>query len=86
MKDFVRKLNINIKYNTKIGNIKQRDSRDGLFHVFDQHKNEYTCTRIIVATGIDKPNDLDDEGNTRSRYEGCSVYGNVLISRLAADY
>lgn len=56
LKDFATKFNINVKYNTTISNIGQRNEEDGQFHVNDQHNQEYTCTRIIIATGIAKPN------------------------------
>lgn len=55
MNDFVHKLKLNVKFNTTISNLGKRDPVDELFHVNDQHETKYTCTRVIVATGIAKP-------------------------------
>ncbi|XP_039267135.2 FAD-dependent oxidoreductase domain-containing protein 2-like [Styela clava] len=55
MNDFVQKLKLNVKFNTTIGNLGKKDPADDLFHVNDQHETEYTCKRVIVATGISKP-------------------------------
>lgn len=62
LNDYARKLRIKVQYNTTISNLSQRNSKDGLFHVNDQHDNEYKCKTVILATGIAVPNNVEFKG------------------------
>nr|XP_026693091.1 FAD-dependent oxidoreductase domain-containing protein 2-like [Ciona intestinalis] len=54
LNDYATKLNLKVQYNSTMHDILKR--KDGLFQMWDQHNNAYTCKYMIVATGIAKPN------------------------------
>jgi thioredoxin reductase len=49
--DFADAYSLRIKYDTRVTHI----TRNGHFHVADQHGNVYEAQRLIVATGVSKP-------------------------------
>nr|XP_002127179.2 FAD-dependent oxidoreductase domain-containing protein 2 [Ciona intestinalis] len=61
LNDYATKLNLKVQYNSTMHDILKR--KDGLFQMWDQHNNAYTCKYVIVATGIAKPNHIDFPGS-----------------------
>lgn len=58
--DYQTKLSINVQFNTEIRNIAKEpclNVPDGhIFTMVDQKGNDYRCGRLIMATGVGKPN------------------------------
>ncbi|XP_078483409.1 FAD-dependent oxidoreductase domain-containing protein 2-like [Ciona intestinalis] len=87
LNDYATKLNLKVQYNSTMHDILKR--KDGLFQMWDQHNNAYTCQYMIIATGIAKPNRPEFPGHelmtgyedlplNRSEYEKQSV---LIIGR-----
>lgn len=59
-RDYQQKLGLNVKFNTEIRNIRQEPCEtapDGVIYTMtDQNNTPYKCGRLIIATGISKPN------------------------------
>ncbi|XP_045212137.1 FAD-dependent oxidoreductase domain-containing protein 2-like isoform X2 [Mercenaria mercenaria] len=59
-RDYQQKLGLNVQFNTEIRNIKKEvceTATDGVIYTMnDQKDNLYKCGRLIIATGIGKPN------------------------------
>ncbi|KAL4240447.1 FAD-dependent oxidoreductase domain-containing protein 2 [Mactra antiquata] len=66
LRDYQQKLGINVQFNTEISNIQQEpceSAPDGvIYSMSDQNDEIYKCGRLIVATGIAKPNIPNLEG------------------------
>ncbi|XP_072042919.1 FAD-dependent oxidoreductase domain-containing protein 2-like [Amphiura filiformis] len=59
LSDYAKKLNINIQYNTNIGNIQRVASDEDMTEHFimdDQSRNSYICRYLIVCTGLAQTN------------------------------
>ncbi|XP_072035776.1 FAD-dependent oxidoreductase domain-containing protein 2-like [Amphiura filiformis] len=66
LRDYAKNLELNIQYNTNIGNIQQVETDGNVTHHFtmdDQSGNGYTCRYLIICTGISTPNDPDFLGS-----------------------
>jgi thioredoxin reductase len=61
--DVVKRFGIQIKFNTKVGNIRHhRDSQTCQYSMNDQHGKEYCCKVLIMAMGLWKSNKLNIPG------------------------
>ncbi|XP_062607812.1 FAD-dependent oxidoreductase domain-containing protein 2-like [Saccostrea cucullata] len=53
LKDYTEKLGLKVQYNTNIQNIQRQED---LYTMEDNNGQHYTCSKLIVATGIATPN------------------------------
>ncbi|XP_078495699.1 FAD-dependent oxidoreductase domain-containing protein 2 [Ciona intestinalis] len=83
LNDYATKLNLKVQYNSTMHDILKR--KDGLFQMWDQHNNAYTCQYMIVATGVSEPiapkfagdhliEGYENLSTNLSDYKGQSVY------------
>ncbi|KAK3090905.1 hypothetical protein FSP39_015622 [Pinctada imbricata] len=60
LQDFTTKLGLNVQYNTEVRDIHRppanHSTDQNLYHMNDLNGNHYTCSKLIVATGIAEPN------------------------------
>ncbi|KAK3091462.1 hypothetical protein FSP39_019980 [Pinctada imbricata] len=62
--DYTTKLGLNVQYNTEVRDIHRSPANhstdQNLYHMHDVNGNHYTCSKLIVATGIAEPNVPDN--------------------------
>jgi hypothetical protein len=66
LNDFAEKFKLNIKYNTTVEKIRQKDNGYAIGLTDSQGKWIYSCEKLIVATGMGNPDMSDIEDTTKT--------------------
>lgn len=72
---YVKELGLKVKYDVDIGRVRAADSAAGRTYILtDQHASDYTCSVLLVATGLWVPQIVDFSGSDLVEgYESISI-------------